>query len=225
MSLWQHWKFDDMSGGVTVDSGPNGYTGTLSGTNPPTRVAGPPGTVIPYAASFDGTGYIAGPSGSGYRALSAPTLAWGCWFKTTIATTGRQTLVNSYNDSYWFEVLNSTYTGELAQVYGSFQSHSNVGVSTNVWAHLFFVQNGVGGACSAYKNGELVTTTGTLGGWSQVAGSSLYIGCRTTSSQFVTGQIADLRIYDDANWTADSVRNLYRSTLVNGFNSNLMVSD
>ena len=220
MSLFQRWTFDSAAGGLIHDSGPNAFTGTLSGTNIPTVVVGPPGTNIPHALHFDGTGYVIGSAGSGFHALPNSAFAVSVWFRTSIPPIARQTFIFSRPALSWLEVYQSVAPGNLSYAGPGFQlTTTPTVVVQNVWVHLFLQRNAIG-VGSAWANGVPVAVFGVNSAtWTENPTESAVLGCRTdatltTFSQFLTGDLADLRVYDNVDWTNRQIADIYMSSFL-----------
>jgi uncharacterized protein YjdB len=212
------WRFQDASGGSAADSSGNGNAAALE--NGMTWVTGQNG----YAISANGTNQYASIPAVNLSSTSAVT--WTAWVNRTYQSSGTGTLIeNSPNfnqsttgfgffpdDSGDCGTANSMMTGV----------HGNVGYTLNcyaqpssgVWHHIAVVydksQSGPN-VVSLYIDGvlqtpisQLYTATNTNG----FGDNPIYLFSRGGASNFLSGEMDDLRLYSQA-LTAAQIQQIY----------------
>jgi hypothetical protein len=218
------WKMDECQGTTVNDASGFGNSGTLTvGASGTQTLAGTCNTAstawgngasgkVNSSLNFDGTNdYVSTAAFSPFAAAGTQTstLSWGGWFySSTFAST---TLMEKATE---FSITTGAGGGPSCKLYtsGLFRTvaASTINLPTNTWNHVMCTQNGTTG--KIYINGNLVAS-GTNG--APVAASSImYLGRDTGGTQFYTGQIDDIRLFN-YTLTAAQVRKLYN----NGFSS------
>ena len=212
-----HWRFDDGSGTKAADSSENGHTATLA--NGISWVKGPIGDAV--SANELRKQYVIIPAIdlSGTQAVTV-TL----WANRTYSTAGAHVLfeaTSNYTTSttgLGFFPDDITCNGIQAAIRG------NVGYSANcysqpssgVWHHLAVVfdkKQTAGDEIQFYVDGLLQTVNRSLyasTNTNNFANNPFYLFSRAGMTDFNSGMIDDLRIYDSA-LTAQQIQQIYNS--------------
>ena len=212
-----HWRFDDGSGTKAADSSENGHTATLA--NGISWVKGPIGDAV--SANELKKQYVIIPAIdlSGTQAVTV-TL----WANRTYSTAGAHVLfeaTSNYTTSttgLGFFPDDITCNGIQAAVRG------NVGYSANcysqpssgVWHHLAVVfdkKQTAGDEVKFYVDGLLQTVNRSLyasTNTNNFGNNRFYLFSRAGTTDFNSGMIDDLRIYDSA-LTAQQIQQIYNS--------------
>ena len=188
--LVAHWKLDDGAGGTAIDS---------IGTNDGTLVGDPVWTTGRFdgALSFDGDGdYI---SLSPVAVLTGDTLTVQAWIRLSesAGTTSpilTQHRISMTNDGYYFSVFSNQPTFYLRDGFSTAQATSPEPIAAEQWIHVAGTNDG--STLKLYVNGRLKASASSSG----LTGTSYdaYIGRDISSSDYYTGLIDDVRIYDRA---------------------------
>jgi len=185
------WKFDETSGTVAYDSSGNGNDGNLM--NGPAWTTGKIGGAL----SFDGVndyvnlGFV--------LPMTYTKVAW------VIKTGTSRGNILSYNMSHSFWVDSSGYLAVQHYYSGSVKIADGVHFPLNQWMQVGSTYNADTKTISLFKNGSLVSTSNNIQELS--ANVRAYVGTYN-SSNFWTGLIDDVRIYDRA-LSAEEVQALY----------------
>ena len=212
------WKFDDGSGTSATDSSGNGHTATL--VNGITWATGKIGGAV--SANAANRQYVSIPkinlSGS-----NAVTVA--LWANRTYSTAGGHTLfeatTNYSNSTTGFAFLpdDTTCAGIQAALRGNLGYVANCysQPSSGVWHHLAVVfdksQTG-GDEVKFYVDGVLQTINRSLyasTNTNNFGNNPLYLFARAGTTQFNSGLIDDLRIYNSA-LTAQQIQRIYNNS-------------
>jgi hypothetical protein len=198
-----HWKLDEASGSLALDSSGNGGTGML--LNGPLHVTGRLGAAL----LFNGVNEaVSIPHAA---VLDAYPITISLWMSTTAGTLGG--LVNKYLPASFsgYQVFSSG--GNLCAWYfrdasnyvwdGSGCTLATPGVNDGQWHHVAFIVDAAGGRL--FVDGTLRMTqswTGTPGATTTTQSLRLaqYPG---TAAAFLPGRIDDVRIYNRALSAAD----------------------
>jgi chitodextrinase len=196
-----YWSFDESSGTTTVDSSPNGNTGTISGTGV-TRV---PGKIGRGALNFNGVnGKVSVPSSPSLNLTSSFTLT--AWLRPA-SLSGYRTAVLKGSTSacaYWLQ----TTSNRLSSGFGtaancsSYSQHvaSSVNLQVNTWYHVAATFDNGANTFSYYVNGDLVYTATEMSApvstnEDLVFGQSMYADGNYTRWN---GQMDEIRVYNRA---------------------------
>src|SRR5271166_4553531 len=212
-----YWKFDDGSGAQAVDSSGSGHTAAL--VNGISWVTGRTGDAV--SANAAARQYVSIPAIdlSGTQAVTVVL-----WVNRIYSTSGGHALfeatTNHTNSTTGFGFFpdDATCNGIRAALRG------NVGAVTNcygqpssgVWHHLavVFDKNQTGGdEVKLYVDGVLQTASRNLyasTNTNNFGKNPLYLFSRAGTTEFNSGLIDDLRIYDSA-LTAEQVQQIYNS--------------
>jgi hypothetical protein len=194
LGLVGYWTFDEGSGSTAYDHSGNGNNGTL--VNSPTWVAGKVGGAL----SFNGTNqYVQGndttlPQGASPRTMSA-------WIKTTTSGTS------------WFLSYGTDSTGNASGMFVSggnlyattWLNDLNSGITVNNNSWHFVVATYDGTTWRTYVDSVAGATNSPS---TNTTGGNLKIGTRQDLTQYFSGTIDDVRIYNRA-LSANDVANLY----------------
>jgi hypothetical protein len=215
-----HWTFDSNSGTTAADSSGNGHTATL--VNGVTWVAGKLGYAVQANATSDQ--YIKIPT-IDLTGTKAVTVTF--WSKRTYSTNGGHILLEdsgNYNNSttgFGFFPDDADCQGIQASV------HGNVGYSavcfkqptSNVWHHFAVVydksKTGIN-EVTLYIDGVLQTPTGSTfvsDNTNSFGKNPIYLFARSGTSQFDSGALDDLALYNTA-LTAAQVQQIYQPTTI-----------
>jgi hypothetical protein len=164
-----------------------GNNGTL--TNAPTFNSLNNGSII-----FDGTDDIINTT-----YVSSSVFTWSAWFKTDVVSSGYRNIISIPFPNYMLMLLDiSTPNLGFWTPDGLFGVNlSTPTIAINTWYNAVFVREGnsITGGYKAYVNAVLYGNANT-GTWS--SSSTLSLGGRTDSSQFLDGNIAQVSIYNRA---------------------------
>ena len=213
-----HWTFDDGSGTKAADSSGNGHTATLF--NGVSWVSGE----ISGAVSADAVNqqYVSIPAInlSGTHAVTV-TL----WANRTYSRTGGHALFEATSDytnsstGFGFFPDDATCHGIQASLHGDVGDSANCysQPSSGVWHHLAVVfdksQTG-GNEVQFYVDGVLQAVNWNLHASTNTNGfgnNPIYVFSRAGATQFNSGAIDDLRIYNSA-LTAAQIQQIYKSS-------------
>ena len=188
------------------DMSTNGNTGTL--TNGPTYSSANGGSLV-----FDGTDdYILGTIPS---SIFSGAHSIGCWFYRETVTEWAGLFSNNVNTTscsiFTFISTSNSLGTNQAGVDGTSISVDLGADHLNKWIYAVITYAGVtsGSAVNvyAYKNGSLLTATGSLY-WNLSSSSSYYIGRHWTSaSQILDGFIPQVSVYNRALTAAEVSQN------------------
>ena len=210
-----YWAFDDGSGTKAADSSGNGHTATL--VNGITWVAGKVGDAV--SANAASKQYVSIPA-IDLSGTQAVTVA--LWTNRSYSTSGGHVLfedsINYSNSTTGFAVFpdDNTCNGIRAALRGNL---GNVGncysqPSSGVWHHLAVVfdksQTG-GDEVKFYVDGVLQAVNRSLNASTNTnnfGNNPIYLYSRAGSTQFSSGNIDDLRIYNSA-LKAEQIQELY----------------
>src|SRR5208283_3762178 len=212
-----YWKFDDGSGTQAVDSSGSGHTAALvNGVN---WVTGKSGDAL--SANAAERQYVSIPA-INLSGTKAVTVA--LWVNRTYSTTGGHALfeaTTNYTHStsgFGFFPDDDTCAGIQAALRGNlgFVANCYSQPSSGVWHHLAVVfdkaQTG-GDEVKFYVDGVLQTANRSLyasTNTNNFGNNPLYLFSRAGTSEFSSGMIDDLRIYDSALTTAQ-IQQIYNS--------------
>ena len=201
-----HWKFDEGSGLIAVDSSGNKNTGTLSGATKPIYVAGKIG---PTALSFDGSsGYVdVGNKSSLIMNSNSFTVAY--WLKSTVK--GRYIIRGGDTGSRYYDVLDGTIGQLVARIYDgtNFSSLliSNQALNDGRWHHIVWETDRSVNLMKMWVDGVKQTSEVDISGIGSIPSmDQFYIGKAGTS--YYNGLIDDVRIYNRAI-SATEIKQLY----------------
>ena len=210
-----YWAFDDGSGTKAADSSGNGHTATL--VNGITWVAGKVGDAV--SANAASKQYVSIPA-IDLSGTQAVTVA--LWANRSYSTSGGHVLFEdstNYSNSttgFAFFPDDNTCNGIRAALRGNLGNVANCysQPSSGVWHHLAVVfdksQTG-GDEVKFYVDGVLQTVNRNLSASTNTnnfGNNPIYLYSRAGSTQFSSGNIDDLRIYNSA-LTAEQIQELY----------------
>jgi len=184
--LVAHWKFDDGSGGVAIDSaGTN--NGILNGN--PAWTAGR----IDGALSFDGAGdYVSVAPISPLTGDNFTVQAWilvdasaGVWNPVFMQH-------DLSNDGTYFYISNDKPAFYIINGSGFAQAVSPETIGSDQWVHVAATNDG--SDLKLYVNGQLKSSASSAG--MTGVNYNAYIGCEPVSLLYYNGLIDDVRIYD-----------------------------
>src|SRR5271157_2562078 len=211
------WKFDDGSGTKAADSSGNGHTATL--VNGVGWVTGKIGDAVSANAAY--RQYVSIPP-IDLSGTQAATVA--LWANRTYSTSGGHALfeaTTNYTNSitgFGFFPDDATCNGIQAALRGNLGYVANCysQPSSGVWHHLAAVldksQTG-GDEVKFYVDGVLQTANRSLHASTNTnnfGNNPIYLFSRAGATEFNSGMIDDLRIYDGA-LTADQIQQIYNS--------------
>lgn len=187
-----HWKLDEGSGTVAVDSA-SGHDGTL--TNSPAWATG----AVDGALNFDGTNdYINVPHDDSLSLQD--TMSFSAWINAAAFGNSYQTVLakdgGGANSNYWF----GTWQDEL--VFGFYANTwfreietVDLNLQPGTWYHVAATFDGSSGGVRLYVDGTQVQT-GTIGFAPGLITADLTIG-RSPDGEHWFGALDDVRIYDE----------------------------
>ena len=213
-TLEAHWKFDESSGRVALDSSGHGLNGEYH--HDPKRVAGPMGAAV----TFDGwADYIDFGHPTALRLASSVTI--GAWIKSTsypfddaaIVSSGFQldTTIDRGPRTIGFKLGNSC--GMMMARYGT------TPLALNTWYYVAGVYNAKAKTMDVYLNGELDNgfLLGPVMGIQKSSRQNVHVGGRSDSDQYsFAGEIADVRIYSLPLTKAEIVADMHGSAHSSG---------
>jgi len=200
------WKMDEGTSTLAYDSSGNNNTGTLSGTNKPTWIAGKIG---PYALSCSGSSsYVNVP----YSATLEPTpnLSIAMWiYYASVPASEQHPLTHDHNTSvfaYWFDI------GRTSGILQFGKAGTSAGTTSapyaGSWTHIVGTYDGTKN--KLYVNGVLQKSAS--GSTPDYSGTYPVTFCSySTGSYMFNGYIDDIRIYGRALLATD-VNALYNYT-------------
>ncbi|MCZ7649484.1 MAG: Ig-like domain-containing protein [Planctomycetota bacterium] len=182
--LLAHWKFDETSGTVAADATGNGWTGTL--VNGPTWTAGQ----VSGGLQFDGSNDRVSVAGT-FAPPAKGTVAF--WAMVTIDG-ARQRILGGHDA--WEITIESN--GKLANQLNSAGSNtlqSAASVPNGQWLHVACTYDSASNARQTYFNGSLDASS-TNHDNTGPGSFALTLGTRTGASDYFSGVLDDVRIYD-----------------------------
>jgi len=215
------YKFDECTGATANDASGNGYTGTItvgaSGSQTSTGTCGTGTTTEAWnngttgkrnaSINLDGNDdYVATGAFSplATAAVTTTKASWGGWFYPT-SSAASLTLMDKASE---FRLTTDASSKPVCGVYYSAAFHDATAGSTaltlSAWNHVMCTYDGAN--IKTYLNGTLVGTTAETNNIT-AASSILYMGENSSSAQRVTGQLDDLRVYNNA-LTATQIKTL-----------------
>jgi len=206
------YKFDECTGASANDASGNGYTGTItvgaSGSQTSTGTCGTSTTTEAWnngttgkrnaSINLDGNDdYVttAAFSPLATAAVTTTKASWGGWFYPT-SSAASLTLMEKASE---FRLTTDSSSKPTCGVYYSAAFHDAAAGSTaltlSAWNHVMCTYDGAN--IKTYLNGSLVDTTAETGSIT-AASSILYMGENSSGAQRLTGQLDDLRVYNNA---------------------------
>jgi PKD repeat protein len=183
------YGFEEGTGSTLTDASGNGNAGTVNGATWTT--AGRYGNAL----SFNGTNSMVTANDSASLDLTAG-MTLEAWVYPTALGSSWSDIIYKTTDIYF--LMGTTPQGQLPDVGGSFASTNAYGVASlplNTWSHLAGTYNGTN--LQFYVNGVQVASRAQAGAIATSTGA-LSIGGDSTSGQFWTGMIDEVRIYNRA---------------------------
>src|SRR5271157_2715224 len=211
------WKFDDGSGTKAADSSGNGHTATL--VNGVDWVTGKIGEAV--SANAARRQYVSIPA---INLSGAKAVTVALWANRTYSTVGGHALfeaTTNYTNSitgFGFFPDDATCNGIQVALRGNLGYVANCysQPSSGVWHHLAAVldksQTG-GDEVKFYVDGVLQTANRSLHASTNTnnfGNNPIYLFSRAGTTEFTSGMIGDLRIYDSA-LTAEEIQQIYNS--------------
>ncbi len=218
-SVVGHWQFNESSGAAATDTSGNGHTALL--LNRPARGTGKLGGGISANAAQRQSIYIPPIDLSGTKAVTV-----ALWAKRTYSQSGGHVLFeasNNYNNSTAGLVFlpdDDTCQGIQLGIHGDvgYTASCYRQPSSQTWHHLavVFDKNQTGGnAIKFYVDGIPQTPTRSLHASTNTnnfGNQPIYLFSRAGNTQFDSGTIDDLTIYNRA-LTVSQVQQIYQSAL------------
>jgi len=189
------WKMDEKDGDFAYD---------MSGNNNIGRMHGP-------ALSFDGGDYVdTGDPAGGELDFGTGNFSLECWFKTSMTDYGRLLSKKEADEGYRFH-FNSGGTaieGQIEDNSTNTENFSSTGITVNDdnWHHTVLSVTGGGGRIYVYIDGvDRTSGTPDTSGLGSIDTAEKFVLGATSSfhSTKYTGQIDEVRIYDDALTAAE----------------------
>ncbi|MDO8474223.1 MAG: LamG domain-containing protein [bacterium] len=195
-----NWKMD----GNAKDSTPNSNHGTVTGATLTTDRKGQTNK----AYSFNGTtNYVSVPTSSSLQITGSVSIS--VWVNAATQA-GDVRIVNKESaadtDGYALGLASNNIAGKIGDGTNCYLNSTSA-VSTGAWNHLVMTGDGV--TMKMYINGVQISQTKSCGSVASNT-SILAIGARYSATQFFTGSIDDVRIYNRA-LSATEVLALYES--------------
>jgi len=116
------------------------------------------------------------------------------WVNPTGATP--RTIIARANDAYMLQIgsFGAPDEQELCLYVRGGWRRSGYDITNGVWSHIAVVYDGAN--CVFYENGLVVATIATAGAYGAGANNT-YIGLQAPANNYFTGELADVRIYQD----------------------------
>ena len=215
------YKFDECTGATAYDASGNGNNGTItvgaSGSQTSTGTCGTSTTTEAWnngttgkrnaSINLDGNDDYVSTSAFSPLATAAVTTtkaSWGGWFYPT-SSAASLTLMEKATE---FRLTTDSSSKPVCSIYYSAAFNDATAGSTvltlSAWNHVMCTYDGAN--IKTYLNGVLVGTTANTNNIT-AASSILYMGQNSSNAQRVTGQLDDLRVYNNA-LTAPQIKSL-----------------
>jgi hypothetical protein len=193
--LLGYWKFDEGTGNVVGDSGPNGINGTINGA--PVWVAGRFGGAL----QFDGVDDYVDTGNT--EDLAQWTIC--CWVKSDTAPansspTGPLHREQNYQID-WNHTDNNFRNAVVMNVGGTWYSASLGTLEANEWYHLGGTYDGEN--LKAYTNGKLITTNTSPSGNPAAETNTLKFARHAAAAQYCAITVDEARVYRRALTAAE----------------------
>ncbi|MBM2818296.1 MAG: Beta helix protein, partial [Parcubacteria group bacterium] len=199
--LTAHWKMDETTGIVAVDStGTN--TGAVSGA---TWATGK----LNNALSFNGTSdYVNVGNGSSLNITG--TISISVWVKRLGTSSGEGHIVSKWHPLGTYALTGASGNPNFYLTDGtSYPSARGTSLLLNTWHHIVSVYDG--SSLKLYQDGVLKMTTTTSITPRSSPSSNLFIGARSDGASNFLGLLDDIRIYSRA-LSATDITELYNYT-------------
>jgi hypothetical protein len=196
LELW--YRFEETTGMTTTDQSSRSNTGTLRNFDLKThRVDG----IIGNALRFDGVdSYIDCGDNSTITAICESDFAVSIWFKfpSTLAT-GTYNLINNGTSGNGWYYININTSNTLTAYFSSGATVTITGSTTvndGAWHNVIFTHDSSNTTVYLYLDGSSEGNDTTTSPFSSKSDENVYIGATGGSSNYFTGVIDDVRIYD-----------------------------
>jgi fibronectin type 3 domain-containing protein len=189
-SLQAHWRLDETSGTTASDSSGNARHGTVAGGAVFST------GVLSNALTFDGANDVV------TTPLSFNFASWtvSLWVRSPTAPSASAVSGPIHSDNLeinWNHPTASVQGSATVRVGWNWYGASFGPLSGNTWYHLVATYDGEN--LRTYKNGALITTNAQPSGPSDAPLSTTFtMGRHSTASQFFTGSLDDVRVYNRA---------------------------
>jgi len=202
-----HYTMDSIDGATLVDE-TGDHPGLLFGNT--AAIPGYDGAAI----NLDGNGDWVAIDSLASELKTGDDVTTACWFKTTAAKTNDQNNMIFSAHTAGKGNVSRIGTGNAGGIfYSAYAEDSEYGSGLNkgVWHHLVLVQHGSGSFEIYVDNSPLQSGTKSAVPWSTAIYYSIGQEWDTNPTDFFSGQIDDLRIYNYALSTAE-IADLYIDT-------------
>jgi hypothetical protein len=189
-----HWKLDETSGTVAVDSSSSGINGTYENITLPTQsIAGRYDTAVNFIdGSFNRVNI-----GDNYRLTGSP-FTLSAWINPTTITIQESIIDKLYaSQGYRLRFDINKLRFDIRDASGTVESLVSPinPISTGVWQHVLVTYDDATTA-NMYVNGALIASKTDFTITKADGTSPLYIGRNRNNSDWFDGGIDDVRIYD-----------------------------
>jgi len=206
--LVAYWRLDEASGSVASDSSGNGYDGTLMNMDDSDWVPGLAGNAL----EFDGVNdYVT--TDAVCTAIAGSNVTVSAWMKAP-----------ALNPAVQFMIAINSATGDNKLMFGTKTNTATLSfadsepiwrdttatVIDNAWHHIAFVLNDSADTVDVYVDGsqELSFTSTVSIAADDLLSLAQEYDAGLTTSEFYSGQLDDVRVYDYA-LNADEIERLY----------------
>ncbi|MDD4924653.1 MAG: LamG domain-containing protein [Dehalococcoidales bacterium] len=192
-----YWSFDEGSGSIAYDASGNGNDGIL--TNEPTWAAGK----IAGALELDGTNDYAVVSDNDALDPYSGSLTISTWvYLNNISSPNRQIVSKeiwvSNTHGYLMQISSGNVSIKIGDGTNAVTLTSDTDLNTNTWYHLVAVFDRSGDE-SIYINGALDDASSIISVTGDINPSApFYIGIERTFTNYFSGKIDEVRIYNRA---------------------------
>jgi len=190
--LIAHWKMDEGSGNIIVDSSGNKHDGTINGT--PDWVAGQLGLAL----NFDGSTYVQVPASQSLDLLNHGDFTVTAWVTTDVVSDSYTVALQQPDASGTGRTWLGVSDGQFYHYLGGGNRWSGVYPELETWYHVAYVvtEGGNSDSMQWYVNGE--PTASESASLETNDDGDYLIGCHKALGNLWDGLIDDIRIFDHA---------------------------
>ncbi len=190
--LVAHWKMDEGSGDIVVDSSGNKHDGAINGT--PDWVAGQLGLAL----NFDGATYVQVPASQSLDLLNHGDFTVTAWVTTDVVSDSYTVALQQPDASGTGRTWLGVSAGQFYHYLGGGNRWSGVYPELETWYHVAYVvtEGGNSDSMQWYVNGE--PTASESASLETNDDGDYLIGCHKALGNLWDGLIDDIRIFDHA---------------------------
>ncbi|MFB0552743.1 MAG: LamG domain-containing protein [Phycisphaerae bacterium] len=190
--LVAHWKMDEGSGDIVVDSSGNKHDGAFNGT--PDWVAGQLGLAL----NFDGATYAQVPASQSLDLLNHGDFTVAAWVTTDVVSDSYTVALQQTDASGTGRTWLGVSAGQFYHYLGGSNRWSGVYPELETWYHVAYVvtEGGNSDSMQWYVNGE--PTASESASLETNDDGDYLIGCHKALGNLWDGLIDDIRIFDHA---------------------------